>query len=133
LDVRGCPSSQERGQAANEIVRSSTVLSYRFSNFYGDILLFHVEIVVQIPHDVDPEKTKALSAAEVERAKTLQREGKWLHIWRIVGQWANISVFNVKDGAELHEILTSLPLYLYMKIKVIALCTHPASIEDERQ
>ena len=95
-------------------------------------MLFHVEIVVQIPHDVDSEKIRALSAAEVERAKTLQVEGKWLHIWRIVGKWANISVFNVKDGAELHEILTSLPLYPYMKITVIALCTHPASIENEQ-
>ena len=96
-------------------------------------MLFHVEIVVQIPHDVDSEKIKALSAAEVERAKTLQRDGKWLHIWRIVGQWANISIFNVNDGAELHEILTSLPLYPYMEIKVTALCAHPASIEDEQQ
>ena len=85
-------------------------------------MLFHVEIVVKIPHDVDSEKSKALSAAEVERAKTLQREGKWLHIWRIVGKWANISVFNVKDGAELHEILTSLLLYPYMEVKVTALC-----------
>jgi muconolactone D-isomerase len=96
-------------------------------------LLCHVEIVVQIPHDADREKIKSLSAAEVERAKTLQREGKWLHIWRIVGKWANISVFNVKDGAELHEILTSLPLYPYMRIKVTPLCIHPASIENERQ
>jgi muconolactone D-isomerase len=96
-------------------------------------LLFHVEITVQIPHDVASEKIKALSAVEVERAKTLQRDGKWLHVWRVVGKWANISVFNVKDGAELHEILTSLPLYPYMKIEVIALCTHPASIEDEQQ
>jgi muconolactone D-isomerase len=95
-------------------------------------LLFHVEIVVEIPHDVNSEKIKPLSAAEVERAKALQREGKWLHIWRIVGQWANISIFNVKDGAELHEILTSLPLYPYMKIKVTALCAHPASLEKEQ-
>lgn len=94
-------------------------------------MLFHVEIVVQIPHDVDSEKIKDLSAAEVECAKTLQRDNKWLHIWRIVGKWANISIFDVKDGAELHEILTSLPLCPYMKIKVIAICTHPASIEDE--
>jgi muconolactone D-isomerase len=96
-------------------------------------LLFHVEIIVKIPQDVQSEKIQALSAAEVERAKTLQRQGKWLHIWRIVGKWANISVLNVKDGAELHEILTSLPLYPYMEVKVTALCAHPASIEDEQQ
>ncbi len=93
-------------------------------------MLCHVEMVVQIPHDVDSEKIKALSAAEIERAKVLQHEGKWLHIWRIVGQWANISIFNVKDGTELHEILSSLPLYPYLTIKVIAMCPHPASIES---
>jgi muconolactone D-isomerase len=96
-------------------------------------MLCHVEIVIRIPNDVGSEKIKALSAAEIERAKALQRKGKWLHIWRIVGKWASISVFSVKDGAELHEILTSLPLYPYMKIKVIALCPHPASIEDEQR
>ena len=96
-------------------------------------MLCHVEIVIRIPNDVDSETIKALSAAEIERAKALQREGKWLHIWRIVGKWANVGVFRLKDGAELHEILTSLPLYPYMKIKVIALCPHPASIEDEQR
>ena len=93
-------------------------------------MLFHVEITVEIPHGTDSEKRHALSVAEIERAKALQREKKWLHIWRIVGRWANVSVFDVKDGAELHEILTSLPLYPYMKIEVVALCGHPASIEN---
>ena len=94
-------------------------------------MLCHVEIVVQIPPDADSEKIKALSAAEVERARVLQREGKWLHIWRIVGRWANISIFDVRDGTELHEILSSLPLYPYMTIKVISICPHPASVEDD--
>jgi muconolactone D-isomerase len=98
-------------------------------------LLFHVQIVVQIPHDVDSEKIKALGAAEVERAKTLQREGKWLYIRRIVGKWANISVFNVKDGGELHEILTSLPLYPYMTIKVMHFVPirHPSKQTNPRR
>lgn len=92
-------------------------------------MLCHVEIVIRTPNDFDSEKIKALSAAEIEHAKALQREGKWLHIWRIVGKWGNISVFSVKDGAELHEILASLPLYPYMKIKVIAVCPHPGSVD----
>lgn len=71
-------------------------------------MLCHVEIVIGIPNNLDSEKIKALSTAEIERAKALQREGKWLYMWRIVGKWASISVFSVKDGAELHEILTSL-------------------------
>lgn len=93
-------------------------------------MLFQVRITVRVPHDADMAKIKALSADEIERAKALQRSGKWLHIWRIAGRWANISIFNVDNADELHEILSSLPLFPYMEIDVTALCRHPASIED---
>ncbi|OUL77812.1 muconolactone Delta-isomerase family protein [Paraburkholderia hospita] len=92
-------------------------------------MLFQVQIVVHIPHGADMTAIKALSMEEIEVAKTLQRAGKWLHIWRIAGKWANISIFNVGDTDELHEILSSLPLFPYMEIEVTALCRHPASVE----
>lgn len=93
-------------------------------------MLFHVQITVRVPPEADMEKIRALSAEEVERAKALQRAGKWLHIWRIAGKWANISIFNVDSTDELHGILSSLPLFPYMDIEVTALCRHPASIDD---
>jgi muconolactone D-isomerase len=95
-------------------------------------MLFQVQVTVRVPHDADMAKIKALSAEEIELAKALQRAGKWLHIWRIAGKWANISVFNVDSTDELHGILSSLPLFPYMEIEVTALCRHPASIEDEQ-
>lgn len=95
-------------------------------------MLFQVQITVRVPHDADMAKINALSADEVELAKALQRAGKWLHIWRIAGKWANISIFKVDGTDELHEILSSLPLFPYMEIEVTALCRHPASIEDAR-
>jgi muconolactone D-isomerase len=93
-------------------------------------MLFQVQIVVRIPHGADMAAIKALSAEEIELAKGLQRSGKWLHIWRVAGKWANISIFNVDDTDELHAILSSLPLFPYMEVEVTALCRHPASIED---
>lgn len=95
-------------------------------------MLFQVQITIRVPHGADKEEIKALSAAEVEQAKALQREGKWRHIWRIPGKWANISIFDVEDADELHRILSSLPLFPYMEIDTLALCRHPASIEDSR-
>jgi len=92
-------------------------------------MLFHVYITVQIPHDTDPEKIKELSALEHERAKELQQQGKWVHLWRVAGKFANVSVFKVDDPAELHEVLNSLPLYPYMEVEVTALCHHPGSLE----
>jgi muconolactone D-isomerase len=94
-------------------------------------MLFHVDIAVRIPHNADPEKIKHLSAQEHERAKELQQQGKWLHLWRVAGKYANVSVFKVESPAELHEILNSLPLYPFMEIAVTALCHHPGSLKPE--
>ena len=94
-------------------------------------MLFQVAMTVRIPYDADQAKIKQLSAAEIELARKLQQDGKWRHIWRVAGKWANISIFDVSDTAELHEILTSLPLFTYMDVVVTPLCTHPASIEHE--
>jgi muconolactone D-isomerase len=91
-------------------------------------MLFHVTIAVKIPHDADPEKVKQLGAQEHERAAELQRQGKWLHLWRVVGKWANVSIFKVESPAELHEILESLPLRPYAEVEVTALCRHPGSV-----
>jgi muconolactone D-isomerase len=85
-------------------------------------MLFHVSMTVRIPHDVDPEKIKRLTAQEHERAGELVRQGKWIHAWRVVGKWANFSIFDVENPAELHEILTSLSLYPFMEVEATALC-----------
>jgi muconolactone D-isomerase len=92
-------------------------------------MLFHVYIDVRIPHDADAEQVKNLGAQEHERAKLLQEQGKWLHLWRVAGKFANVSIFDVESPAELHEILSSLPLYPFMEVEVTSLCHHPGSLE----
>jgi muconolactone D-isomerase len=91
-------------------------------------MLFHVAIAVHVPADTERSKIKELSEREHERAAELQRQGKWLHLWRVAGQWANVSIFEVADPAELHEILESLPLRPYMDVEVSALCKHPGAV-----
>jgi muconolactone D-isomerase len=86
-------------------------------------------MTVRIPLDADPEKIRHLSKQEHERAAALQREGKWLHLWRIAGKFSNVSIFRVQTPAELHDILESLPLRAYMEADVTALCRHPGSLE----
>ena len=92
-------------------------------------MLFHVHIDVQIPHGFDPDKLKELSEREHERAKELQLQGKWTHLWRVAGKYSNISILEVADPAELHDVLNSMPLYPFMQIEVTALCKHPGSLE----
>lgn len=91
-------------------------------------MLFMVEMTVNVPHDVDKPAFEALKATEKARAEELQRAGKWRHLWRVAGQYANVSIFDVADAAELHDIMMSLPLYPFMDVHVTALCRHPSAL-----
>lgn len=96
-------------------------------------MLFKVEMTVNIPSSLPQAQVEEIKAREKAYSQRLQREGKWPHIWRVVGQYANVSIFDVKDNQELHEILTALPLFPWMTIAVLPLCAHPSSIENEKQ
>ena len=91
-------------------------------------MLYHVRMDVRPPHDIDPDRFEEIKAAEKERAQVLQREGKWRHLWRIAGQYSNVSIFDVADHDELHGILSSLPLFPFMEIEVTPLARHPSAI-----
>ncbi|EHP43502.1 muconolactone Delta-isomerase [Cupriavidus basilensis] len=91
-------------------------------------MLFMAEMTVRIPHDLDPQVAEKLKANEKALSQQLQREGKWRHLWRVAGKYANVSIFDVRDNDELHTLLTSLPLYPYMEISVTALAQHGSAI-----
>ena len=95
-------------------------------------MLFLVEMDVNVPLDYDPVDFEALKATEKARAEDLQRSGKWRHLWRVAGQYANVSIFDVESAAELHDIMMSLPLYKFMTVNVTALCQHPSAIAIEQ-
>jgi muconolactone D-isomerase len=91
-------------------------------------MLFHVRMDVAVPRDLDPAERDTLLAAEKARALELQRTGAWVHLWRVVGHYSNISIFDVDSGDELHQILWSLPLFPFMTIEVTPLAEHPSSL-----
>jgi muconolactone D-isomerase len=94
-------------------------------------MLFHVRMNVDLPVSMPPEQAARLKQTEKDLAQRLQREGKWRHLWRIAGHYANVSIFDVASVDELHSLLTSLPLFPYMQIDVMPLCRHPSSIRDD--
>ncbi len=91
-------------------------------------MLFMVEMTVNIPHDLPADVAADIKAKEKQYSQDLQRSGKWPHIWRVVGKYSNVSIFDVQDNEELHNILSGLPLFPYMEIQVTALCKHPSAI-----
>jgi muconolactone D-isomerase len=96
-------------------------------------MLFMVEMDVNIPLGFDPGEAARIKAEEKTYFQKLQTAGVWRHIWRKVGLYSNVSIFNVQSNAVLHDTLMGLPLYPFMTIKVTPLCRHPSSIhEDDR-
>lgn len=91
-------------------------------------MLFHVRMDVHIPLGLDPAVRADVVAREKAYAQELQRSGKWPHLWRIVGEYSNISIFDVGSNDELHDLLSGLPLFPYMNIEVMPLATHPSDV-----
>ena len=58
-------------------------------------MLFMVEMTVAIPLTFDKVEADRLKAAEKARFQQLQASGVWRHIWRVVGQYSNVSIFDV--------------------------------------
>lgn len=94
-------------------------------------MLFQVRMDVNIPNDLDSVRADDLKRVERERAQNLQQAGKWRHLWRIAGQYSNISIFDVDSPQELHDLISTLPLFPFMTIEVTPLCRHPSSIHDD--
>lgn len=91
-------------------------------------MLFLVRMDVNIPLDMPPAVADEIKAREKAYAQDLQRSGKWQQLYRVVGEYANYSIFDVESNDELHALLSGLPLFPYMSIKVTALAKHPSAI-----
>jgi len=90
------------------------------------VALYAVRMDVDLPADL-PGREELLDR-EKAYSQDLQRSGTWLHLWRIAGQYSNLSVFEVTDNDALHEVLWDLPLFPYMTIEVLPLAEHPSAI-----
>ncbi len=91
-------------------------------------MLFLVHMIVNIPADIPEDEVNRIKLLEKEYSQDLQRQGKWPHIWRVVGEYANYSVFDAASNDDLHTMLSQLPLFPYMQIKVTPLAKHPSAI-----
>ena len=91
-------------------------------------MLYLVHMRVNLPADLDEAVSDDLKSREKALAQELQRDGRWKELWRVVGEYANYSVFDVSGNDELHVLLSSLPLFPYMDVHVTALAHHPSRI-----
>ncbi len=86
---------------------------------------FLVHIDVNVPPEMSAERRQELIAAETVRGRELIAQGSLIRIWRLPGRWANISLYRAADATELHELVSSLPMFPWFEVSVEALATHP--------
>ena len=92
-------------------------------------MLFLAEMGVHLPLDMPSEELEELKAREREYSQAAQRDGRWPHLWRVAGRFANVSVLDVDSIDEVHEVLSGLPLFPYLDIRVTPLARHPNAID----
>jgi muconolactone D-isomerase len=85
---------------------------------------FLVEIEIEWPPTMTEEERAALLVAETERGRELRAAGSIVRIWRIPGRRANVGLWEAADASELHELLSSLPVFPWMSIQVRPLAEH---------
>ncbi|WP_413998596.1 muconolactone Delta-isomerase family protein [Flavobacterium sp. W1B] len=93
-------------------------------------MLYLVEMDVHIPESWNEEKLQDYITREKACSQGHQKSGKWVYLWRVAGQYSNVSVLDVESPDELHKIISSLPLFPYMTINVKSLCKHPNAVRE---
>ena len=84
-----------------------------------------MEIAVRLPGALSDDERAELAAAELERGRELVDAGVITAIWRIPGALRNVGIWEATDATELHEHLTSLPLFRWLTAEVTPLADHP--------
>lgn len=85
---------------------------------------FLARIEQNISPDMDPDRLAAVKAAEKVRGQELADAGKMLRIWRLPGRRAVMALYDVDSIDELHEIISSLPLFPWLDVTVTPLGAH---------
>ena len=86
---------------------------------------FLVQIDVRLPGKLTDAERAELLEAELERGRDLVDAGVIWAIWRIPGALRNVGVWEAADATELHEHLTSLPVFRWVTTEVTPLADHP--------
>ncbi|QBJ98690.1 muconolactone delta-isomerase [Rhodococcus sp. ABRD24] len=86
---------------------------------------FLVNIRINIPADMPEEQYNKLVVDERELAALLAEKGTLKRMWRVPGRRENWGLWSAIDATELHETLSSLPVWPWMDLDVHPLAQHP--------
>ena len=84
-----------------------------------------MEIQVNLPPETDEARKAELIAAEAVKARELAAKGTISRLWRVPDRWSNVGIWCADNATELHEAISSLPLYAWLEVDVTPLADHP--------
>lgn len=96
-------------------------------------MFYMVQMNVNRPHHINDEEWGELRQREMAYGQSLMRNGQFRHIWRVVGEVSNVSIFDVDSNEELHDLLSNLPLFPYMDVVVTPLAPHASGLPEMYQ
>lgn len=86
---------------------------------------FLVNIKIEWPESVSDARRAELRDTERAHAAVLVEKGHLVRMWRVPGRRENWGLWRAKDATELHDVLTGLPVWPYMRVTVHAVGRHP--------
>jgi muconolactone D-isomerase len=86
---------------------------------------FLVRAENRLPPETPEEERSRLKKGERARADELRAAGNLKRLWRVPGRNATIGLYECADATELHDVLSSLPMFPWMDITVEPVATHP--------
>ena len=90
-------------------------------------MLFMVHIKVEIPTNMETEEMQRLLVAERDMALKYQAEKKLVHLWRAAGEKMAITIWDAESHEDLHDLVSSLPMFKYLATTVTPLARHPSA------
>jgi muconolactone D-isomerase len=91
-----------------------------------------VQITVELPAEMPAPERQALLERERQRGLELREAGTIEDIWRLPGRLANVGVWRAPSATDLHEAISSLPVWAWTRVEVTPLADHPLTREKER-
>ena len=86
---------------------------------------FLVKLTPHFPDTLTPEELADLLKRERARGVDLLKAEKMTRIWRLPGTSSALLLWEVAGPDELHDSLSSLPVWRYCDVEVTALMQHP--------
>jgi muconolactone D-isomerase len=87
-----------------------------------------VTMTTHVPDGTSPQAVEAVRTREAARSRELAEPGRLLRLWNLPpepGRTRALGLWRTRDAAEMHAILTSLPMAAWMTVQTTPLTQHP--------